>query len=216
MTGPVDVHELRWGYNLADVERLAHYATRRVWGAAVDPRDRYELAWSAIAEHLYTVSDRPDPSDLITVAQNAIARHAETELHHRGVQQRTFKPAPRHAIYWHEMIRPAVSPEGRTVEQMALYQIWPHLTVGERAAVHALAVHGTHQAAADALGISYPAFAARLGQARRRFLGLWHEGEEPSRLWRTDQRASRRDGGQSGHGLAMRSIRRRARGRAAA
>ncbi|KAB2380653.1 helix-turn-helix domain-containing protein [Actinomadura montaniterrae] len=186
-----DVHTLRHGYNLADLDRLAKFATRRVFGVTIDPRDRFEVAWSAIAEHLYTAADRPDPSDLITTGQKAIARHHRTELHHHGVQQRTYAPAPRHAIYWDTVIRPTPSPEHTAVDRIALWQIWPHLAPGERAAVQALAVHGTHQAAADALGISYQGFAARLSCARRRFLALWHEGESPSRLWRTELRASK-------------------------
>lgn len=207
----VDVHTLRHGYNLADLDQLAKFATRRVFGATIHPRDRYDLAWSAIVEHLYTAATRPDPSDLITSGQKAIARHHEIELHHHGVQQHTYAPAPRHAIYWQGITHPAPSPETCTVEQFALYQIWPRLTVAERAAVHALAAHRTHQAAADALGVSYQTFAARLAKARERFLRLWHEGEQPSRLWRKDQRAARRASGQTTYRLAMRSIRRRAR-----
>ncbi|MFF4240455.1 helix-turn-helix domain-containing protein [Actinomadura geliboluensis] len=185
-----DVHTLRYGYNLADLDRLAKYATRRVFGVTVDPRDRFEVAWTAIVEHLYTAADRPDPSDLITAGQQAISRHHRTELHHHGVQQRTYAPAPRHAVYWEAVIRPTPSPESRTVDRVALWQIWPQLAPGERAVVQALAAHGTHQGAADALGISYQAFASRLSCARRRFLALWHEGETPSRLWRTELRAS--------------------------
>ncbi|WP_141576175.1 hypothetical protein [Actinomadura sp. WMMA1423] len=184
-----DVHELRHGYNLADLERLASFSTRRLYGITTDPRDRYAIAWSAIAEHLYSADERPTPNELIITAQNAIARNLQKELHHHGTAK-DYRPMPKYAIYWETVIRHTPSPEARIVDQAALWQIWPQLTPVERSAVHALAARGTHQAAADALGISYSAFAQRLTAARRRFLALWHEGEEPSWLWRIELRAN--------------------------
>jgi len=55
----------------------------------------------------------------------------------------------------------------------------------------ALATFNTYQAAADALGVQYQAFARRIRMARRRFFALWHEGETPSGMWRYDRRQDR-------------------------
>jgi DNA-directed RNA polymerase specialized sigma24 family protein len=188
VSAATDVHELRHGYNIADLERLAAFSTRRLYGVTTDPRDRYAIAWSAIAEHLYSADQRPDPNELIITGQTAIARNLHKELHHHGTAK-DYQPMPKYAIYWETVIRHTPSPEGRIVDRTALWQIWPQLTPVERSAVHAYAVHGTHQAAADALGIPYKTFAWRLSAARRRFLALWHEGETPSGLWRTELRS---------------------------
>jgi DNA-directed RNA polymerase specialized sigma24 family protein len=185
-----DVHELRHGYNLADLDRLARIATRRAFGPVLDGRDRYQVAWSAIAEQLYAAAARPDPAGLLAAARGAISTHQWKDLHHRGLSL-SYQGTPRHAAYWHTMSAPTPSPEAAVVDRAALWQIWPRLTAGERAALHALAVYGTHAAAADALGLAYGTFAARLRRARARFLTLWHEGEQPSRLWRIEMPAHR-------------------------
>ena len=50
----------------------------------------------------------------------------------------------------------------------------------------------TAQAAA-APGKTRQTFATQIGQARKAFRELWHEGEAPSRPWGADRRASKPD-----------------------
>ena len=76
------------------------------------------------------------------------------------------------------------------VERLAVGQIWPLLTPGQREALETLAATGDYQAAADALGLSYHTFCRRLSAGRARFLGLWLEGETARRGWRDRRRTA--------------------------
>ena len=50
-------------------------------------------------------------------------------------------------------------------------------------ALLALAAHGDYTTAAQAIGYPYGSFSYLISQARAEFFALWHEGQEPSRLW---------------------------------
>ncbi len=179
---PDDVHTLKWGYNLADLERLARFATRRSWGRHLDDRTRYETAWSAIAETLYSATTAPAPGDLMSAAHTAIAIHAQDELHHLGIDFRTGS-MPRFAAYWEHTARSSPSPERGVVDRHALWQIWPHLTGRHRDVLLAHAAADGWRAAAASLGMNEGTFAGLLSTARKQFLALWHEGEQPSLPW---------------------------------
>lgn len=192
-----DVHTLRHGYNLADLDRLARAAVWRIWGTCLDYRTRYEVAWSAVAERLYAAPEDspPAPGDLISAGQDAIAAHVDSEQRHRGYDRETGAGMPRWAAYWHGQ-RPVREPEAGLVERMALWQVWPELTPAQREALLALAACGTRDAAAESLGISPRTLAHQLDAARRRFLALWHEHETPPRFWGSDRRVYRAGGPQ--------------------
>lgn len=190
---PDDAHTLRHGYNLADLDQLARKAIWRVWGLALDHDTRYELAWSAIAQHIYTVEEPPTPAELIWVGQDAIGSHVRDTMHQHGIDRvyRGGETMRGFVAYWETTIRHSPSPENGVVERAALWQIWPHLTEAQRRALLALAAHGTYQAAAMSMGIANKTFKHHIGNARRRFLELWHEHEEPSRIWGCDRRVYR-------------------------
>jgi len=60
-----------------------------------------------------------------------------------------------------------------------------------RAAPRALAALATwedYDLAAEAMGITRGTFGVHIARARREFLALWHEHEQPSRTWGTDRR----------------------------
>jgi hypothetical protein len=57
-----DVHTLRHGYNLADLDVLTRSALSRGWARNVDRRLRYDIAWSGVAEALYAATERPEPA----------------------------------------------------------------------------------------------------------------------------------------------------------
>jgi hypothetical protein len=194
---PADIHTLRFGYNLADVDRLARMSLRRVWGIHLDYPTRYELAWEAVAEHLYAVPDDepPDPSDLIHAGQDAIAAHVNSEQQQHGYDRGTGGGMPRWAAYWHGQ-RPVREPEAGLIERLALWQVWPELTPRQRQVFLALAACGTHAAAAESLGISPRTFAHHLEAGRRRFFALWHEHETPPGLWGSGRRVYRAGGPQ--------------------
>jgi DNA-binding CsgD family transcriptional regulator len=190
---PDDVHTLRHGYNLADLDQLARKAVWRVWGLTLDYNTRYELAWSAIADHLYAAERPPTPPDLIWVGQDAIGTEVRDTMHHHGVDRiaRGGDTMRGFVAFWETAIRHTSSPENGVVERAALWQIWPHLTEAQRRALLALAAHGTYQAAAASMGITYKTFKQHIGNGRNRFLDLWHEHEAPSRIWGCDRRVYR-------------------------
>lgn len=188
-----DAHTLRHGYNLADLNRLTRRALWRS-GLFLDFQTRYDLAWSAIAEYLYATVEPPHPVELIRVGQSAITTHLRSHMHDHGVDHHDpDKGMPRFAAYWEWAARNTPSPETWVVERTALWQIWPRLTPGHRRVLAALATHGTHQAAADALGMNRGSFNGAVSRARREFYGFWHEGEKPARVWGTDRRVGRLD-----------------------
>lgn len=194
---PDDVHALRFGYNLADLDRLTRAALWRIWGTCLDYSTRYELAWSAVAECLYAAPEDspPAPGDLISAGQDAIAACADSEQRHRGYDRETGDGMPRWAAYWHGQ-RPVHEPEAPLIERMALWQVWPELTPGQRGALLALAACGTRDAAAESLGISARTLGHHLDAARRRFTALWHEHETPPGFWGSDRRVHRAGGPQ--------------------
>lgn len=195
---PEDVHTLRHGYNLADLDRLTRAALKRGWGTGYDNQTRYEVAWSAIVERLYVApeSDPPAPSDLIFAGQDGISRFVTDEMRHNGRApgDGLTRQRPRFAAFWER--RPTSGdPAARVVDRVALWQIWDQLTYTQRLVLSALAAHGDYQTAADALGKTYSTFQSHVHLARKQFFRLWHEHEEPSGVWGADRRAYRRGEG---------------------
>lgn len=187
--------DLRRGWALADIDRAAATATRLDSRMAGSPHERYELAWSAAAEHLFSAAGPVSLHDLIGAALGAMTATAQSNMSCHGVSQRAHHgggsgSAPRFAAYWCAV--PAEPVVDRIDDILALVQIWPRLSLAERAAIAALAAFGDHMAAADALGLAHGTFRRHLAEARRRFLRLWHEGEVPSGLWASDRPSLRK------------------------
>lgn len=191
-----DVHDIRHGYNLADLGRLAGIAVATAWTRTMDYTDRHDAAWHAIAELLYTSDERPEPWELKRAGVHAINRLAQDHGRHWGHDRRNpeagYEAARAFLKYWELERRSHGSPEPGVVDALALWQIWWTLSATHRAVLLALAVHGDQQAAADALGKTYGTVGTHLKDARKKFFTLWHEGETPSRLWgKADRRRGR-------------------------
>jgi hypothetical protein len=184
--------ELRYGYTLDSLERLACFAARRkLWHHGLGLSERAEIAWSAMAEHLYTCGEPPQARELIRAGWRAIGEHikSNSQFHGHNTDDRYAGTRPRFEGYWRHVAQPASGPEDRIIERVALAQIWPCLRPVHREALLALAAHGDYGQAAQALGKPYTTFKADISRARRQFLKLWHEGEAPSRPWVRDRRA---------------------------
>jgi hypothetical protein len=180
---------------LADIDRAAATAAKLDSRMAGSPQERYELAWSAAAEHLYSASGPTTRHDLVGAALAAMTLMAQSNMSCHGVSQRAHHgggsgSAPRFAAYW--ISAPAEPAVDKVDDLLALVQIWPRMSEAERRAVTALAALGEHGAAADALGLAHGTFRRHLTEARRRFLRLWHEGEVPSGLWASDRPSLRK------------------------
>jgi hypothetical protein len=162
---------------------------------AMSVRERYDIAWSAIAEELCAAEEPPHRNALVQAGWQAIYRHVRDGLRQRGYGEgeRDWSSAestmPRFVMFWGPSTTP--SHEDRIVERLAAYQVLPVLSGIYRDAVVALAVHDDYMRAAEALGIRYEALVARMGVARRRFLVEWYEGETPHRTRRTDRRVEK-------------------------
>lgn len=187
-----DVHEIRHGYNLADLDRLARIAVARARTRGGDYRGRYEAAWSAVAEALCVAGESPSSADLIAIGWRAVADFARAEAHHDGIDPETWGRLRGFERYWEARRSP--SPERKVVETTALWQIWPHLTERQRQALGALAAVDDYELAASAMAVEVATFRVMISTARRRFLTLWHEGEQPSRPWRVGRRIGHRNG----------------------
>jgi hypothetical protein len=192
--------ELRHGYTLDDLRRLAGGVVKYAWSTHGDQVERLEVAWSAIAEALYASETAPARRDLFQAGMDAMGRYEADDRHHHGVPSSGphayagFGIAANFRAYWC-LAMTSPSPEEGVVERVALAQIWPRLTEGQRRALLALAAFDDYAAAAKALGMTYQSFCGRVREARLRFLALWHEGETPSRIWGRDRRIWRRNAG---------------------
>jgi hypothetical protein len=195
-TAVTDVHELRHGYNLADLERLTGIAIHVAHSRAMDYRDRYDAAWFAIVEALYMAEVRPDPWELKRTGTRAVNRLAQDHGHTWGYDRNSpdggYETMRGFLKYWELDRRAHPSHEHRVVDRVALWQIWPELSDTHRSVLLAMAAHHDQLAAAAGLGKSYATVGSHLRDARREFFALWHEGETPSRLWgKSDRRRGR-------------------------
>lgn len=188
---------IRWGYTLHTLDTITRTAIRRNLAYyACDTSERYAAAWHAAVELLYTNATPPARHDLIRAAWYAADAHTLKTAEQRGIPRSRGDSytgrtdMPRWHAYWETIARHTASPEEPTIERIALAQIWPQLTPGQQAALHALAAHGTYEAAAAGLGLSYHTFARRISTARQQFLALWWEGETPRRGWRDRRRST--------------------------
>lgn len=197
MVAPAGEVEIRFGYTLTDIHRLTKLAANTAKGwLATDYTDLMEAAWFGIVEHLHTAEHWPPHYDLVRAGQQAVNSLVTDEMHHAGYFKYKTTSAygpfsmPAFVTFWST---PPTTIEPRIIERTALTQIWPALTTRQREALTALAVHGDYVLAAESLGIEPQTFRSLLGRARREFFALWHEGEEPSRMWGTDRRVARRE-----------------------
>jgi len=181
------------GYTLADLQHLTRTVLRfDRWHQAADIHDRYDAVWHALAEHLADATTTPTRSDLLRAGTEASDAYVRDEMRTHGRDTSKPGPMPRFHMYWHAANTPSHEP--RIVEREALTQIWPLLRDSEQRALTALAVTGDYEEAARIYGAAPRTFSVVISTARRRFFALWHEGETPSRQWRTDRRVRSRDG----------------------
>lgn len=185
--------ELRHGYTLDDAHRLARIAVASDRGHSNrDYLERLDVAFGGIVERLYGAGGAPVQGELVQHGRDALRDDKQAEMRFRGVSHRDMAPMPNHWRYWWLLTAPAASPEGRVVERLSLRQVWPLLRAGEQEALLALAAYEDYQRAADAIGVSYQTFCARVARGRGRFLAALLAGETPRPAWGRDRRAGRK------------------------
>lgn len=182
------------GYTLQAIDHLTRIVIRMDrWYTAGDIDERFDAIRHAIVELLLTSTEPPARQDLLRAGTVASDNTVRDEARDHGRDISRGKPMPEFARYWASAHRGA-SPEASVVERIALSQILPLLRPSERRALTALAASGDFEASATALGIAKGTFSTIVSTGRRRFLAAWHEGETPSKQWRTDRRVCARNG----------------------
>lgn len=211
--GTVPSGGLRWGITLADVHAATNTAVFINAHMAGDVDERRDIAWGGIVEHLYSTDAPPTRRVLVDAGSRAITAWVHGSISMHGQSRRhggAVGSAPRWRVYWWDQARVTPSPEDQVVERLTLYQILGRLTPRERAAVEAMAAHGSLTAAAESLGVRRVALRKALDDGRRRFRRLWHEGESPSRHWAQDRRDGREPAGYTAARLVKERSRRAA------
>ena len=185
------------GYTLTHLNRITRIAVLRGYlRTSGTIADQLETAWHAIVETLCEADEAPTVGELIDAARTALSTAFRDELHHHGYVQ-TDVAAGREAMpafqrYWNQPTGSTL--EDRVVERTALAQIWDQLNPSEQQALEALAATGDYLKAAAAVGKKPGTFNVLVRNGRLRFLNAWHEGETPSKVWRTDRRVGSRNG----------------------
>lgn len=188
------------GLTVADVDELSLIsvrACRRFW--AHDHSEGVAVARSAILAAL--MADLDSDSDLrnalIAAGRGAVVTEWQKRLSLYGcadyyAARRGVASMPRFNQFWSDHLgRNPTSHEDAVVDRLALAQILPLLKDDHRQALITVAEMGSYAAAANLLGIAYHTLLTRVSRGRRQFLALWHEHEQPSRLWGVDRRAGK-------------------------
>jgi hypothetical protein len=185
---PAGQGEVWLGYTFAELRRIAERATVYCrWADRLPFHERFEIAWAGIIDYLTTREDPPQPFEVYRAAHRAIGRTSDQELREHGARRGPdgLYSTPRFEIYWTP--RPAPAADAAVVDRLAMWQIWATLRPLHQMAFLALAAHNDYTKAADAVGYPYSTFTALISQARAEFLALWHEGQQPSRIWANDK-----------------------------
>ncbi|GAA5153804.1 hypothetical protein GCM10023340_36380 [Nocardioides marinquilinus] len=174
---------LAHGITMAEVEILTRAAVKRFPRStdSIDPTDRWDAAWFAIIELIYTTTEKPTGFSLICAGMDAISNEVTKRRSMMGYSRKYGEAAsgPNFVTYW--MPHPAAGDgfSDRLIERLALPKVMAELTAEEYEVIAALAIFGTQIAAAEALGLKYGTFTNRLHKARARAQQLWFEHETP-------------------------------------
>lgn len=182
MNRPDEV-EVRYGYDLGHLQRLAHIATRRYEHGRSG--DFYQAAYDRIVEVVLGATQKPTTTELLHAGQRAARAYSRAEMRHEGYAYNRPESgphsSPRFWRYWDFIGRPAPNPEGLVIDRIALWQVWSTLRPIDQEAIMTLAITGNYEAAAAALGLHYKTFLSRLHVARRAFLAAWYAPDRPAK-----------------------------------
>jgi hypothetical protein len=211
-----DTSGIRGGWTLTTLDHLARAVVSNnfAWYSASDREDLYSAAWHGIVEHLYSSDTLPKRNDLMEAGRRSLVNDVRDNMRHHGARRDGTNNGQKYALYWAWSGRAVPSPENGIVDRLALAQILPTLTDGQRRAIEALAATGDYQEAERLLG-TRNSLKSQVSMGRRRFRKLWHEGEVPSKPWGVDRRAGSKAGELTTGSTALSRLRRRQRAKAA-
>lgn len=156
------------GYDLDTLASITHAAVNLHFSRWLPAGEATDAAAYGIITRLYEPGPAPSWRDLLAAGRDASSR----EVHHDRQAHGLTGPAG-FTRYWH--VPAGRDPEWleRLLDRITLGQVWPCLPQHHQAVLEALADHGTHQAAADAIGCSYGSWTVRLSRARREARRVW-------------------------------------------
>lgn len=191
--------EVRHGYTANELHRLASYAVQTDhWRPSINYEERVDAAYCAMVELVLTSDEPPRTRELVYAGREASGDIVDAQMRHHGRDKRggtLGEERVNFARYWLQLTDDPA--HDKTVDRVAMMQIWPLLADAHRDALLALAATGDYQRAADGLGLRYYTFCSRVRKARLHFLRLWHEGEMPSVMWGRDKLRGRTNTGQT-------------------
>ncbi|WP_344896512.1 hypothetical protein [Actinomadura meridiana] len=143
-----------------------------------------------MAEFLYSCEEPPTASELMYSSGDVLDRELTARLRSHGydlndASKRQNRPS--FERYWFGF-HSTPGPEEYVIERVAALQIVERLSDLDRSVLAAMANFADNGIAANSLGKRRQLFTSQLGDARRNFKVLWHEGEKPSRPWMLDRR----------------------------
>jgi DNA-directed RNA polymerase specialized sigma24 family protein len=181
MSTVAEIAELAHGYSMARVDDIAKYSVRSYPRslAVLGYEDRYDTAYLAVVEHLYSVQEVPDWRDLRNAAHDALRDACGAWYQSHGVNDMTMEQRPSFHQYWLPVVAGLSDFTDRVAERLALPQVLATLTPAHYEALAALAVHGSNTAAAAAIGIKPAVFNNRIQKARQAAIAAWFDHEQP-------------------------------------
>lgn len=182
MSGSVaETATLVHGFTMADLDKAAKKAAATNSSfSLLQWEDRYDAAWMAIVESLYAAIERPTFRELVLVGLKAVSseNHAHRSTHGLGgAHRRDGDVSPSFKTYWTR--RGDSDFTDAIAERLALRTVLGLLDGRQYEVIVALAVHGTQEKAAQALGIHPLTVNRRVKAARRIMIDAWFAPETP-------------------------------------
>ncbi|MFD5317546.1 hypothetical protein [Streptomyces sp. NPDC127098] len=188
--------EIAHGYSGRDIARIANWAVWRAKCSAFDSWYQREIAWSAIAEALCTLDERPEEKDLYFVGVQAIYTETRSLSRAAGISQ-SDKPITRFAAYWLAIGRQWHEDDPVT-ERIAAIQVYDGLDYADQWTLWALTRTEDRAEAAQLLKTTLGAFNKRLAKARKAAVELWFAPEPVPRRIPWHLEGPRKSGGLCG------------------
>lgn len=171
--------EVRWGYTMDDIDRLARRVYNRTRNSYLfDQTDRYGAAWFGIVERLFESGEQPTSRDLLKAGTDRVGAESGANRNFYGIREdMPGKQGPRFVTYWRR--NGYVDFTDRIVERESLPRVLSVLNTTLYEAIVTLATFGSMSEAARALGISDKAFEHRIKRARALMIEAWFAPEHP-------------------------------------
>ena len=175
-----EVAEVRWGYTMDDIDRLARRVFNRTRKSYLyDHADRLGAAWFGIVEHLFETVEKPTERELIQAGTSRVSMESNANRTFYGINADLNDEGPRFTMYWRTSGERTDGFSDRIADRESLPRVLEVLNLDLYEAIVTLAAYGNMGEAAKALGISYNVFHKRITRARSKLIEAWYAPEHP-------------------------------------